>query len=287
MRKLALVAMVLLLVGGACKKKDGGSTAAEDTFTAATNAATGAANLVATASGAANCPPAPECPAAPACPTCAVCADPNALGKADLGADPTTLKVPAPPGFTFTVEKAGEYQIDAVSPDNDPLVLLYKDAERIGRDDDGGEDHNARLFAFLTPGTYTARVADVDWAAMDAKVQVAAAPAIAVAGTIKPGESLDVSAPEGESNRASSGEATLEIEAAGKYRIDADAPEDNDASMVLIRDNAVVAENDDGDGVEDAHDSRIEADLEPGTYTIRVFDRSNDAATIKVTAAAL
>ena len=106
-------------------------------------------------------------------------------------------------------------------------------------------------------------------------------------GTIKPGESLDVSAPEGESNRASSGEATLEIEAAGKYRIDADAPEDNDASMVLIRDNAVVAENDDGDGVEDAHDSRIEADLEPGTYTIRVFDRSNDAATIKVTAAAL
>ena len=210
MRTMAFLSMALLLTAGACKKKDGGSNVAEDTFNAATNVANEAANLVATAAGATNCPPPPECPAAPACPTCPECVDPTALGKTEVGGEATTVKTPAPAGLTFTVEKAGEYQIDAAATENDPAVMLYKDDERIGRDDDGGGDRNARLFAFLAPGTYTARVTEIDWQPVEAKVRVQAAAPITPAGTVKVGESLDVPVVEGPNDRESSGEVTVD-----------------------------------------------------------------------------
>lgn len=278
MRVMLMVIAVSMLFAVGCKKKD--QEAAVDVAAAATTPVSVAA---AQAAGGAACP---ACPPAPTCPECAVCPDPTVLSKAALGAEATTLKVNAPPGITFAVEKAGEYQIDAIASDKDPVVRLFKADEKIGEDDDGGADSNARLFIFLAPGEYTARVAAWDWLPLEAKVTAAAAPAFTPVGAVPVGGELEVSVPEGTDDARPIQEATLEIATAGKYRIDASAGEDNDPELTLIRDGAVLEVNDDLDSSVN-RDARIERDLEPGAYVIRVRDVRNTAGAVKVAVAAV
>jgi len=278
MRVMLMVVAVSMLFAVGCKKKD--QEAAVDVAAAATTPVSVAA---AQAAGGAACP---ACPAAPTCPECAVCPDPNALTKAALGADGATLKVAAPAGMTFTVEKAGEYQIDAKAAEGDPVLRLYKGDENVGMDDDGGVDRNSRLYTFLAAGDYVVRVSEVEWKPVEAKVTVAEAPAITAAGSVAVGAETEVTLPEGTDDVRNIQEVTLEIATAGKYRIDASAGEDFDPTLTLIKDMTIVDQNDDFDSSVN-RDARIEADLQPGTYIIRVSDVHNGAATVKVAVAAV
>ena len=281
MRVMVMVAAVSMLVVGAGCKKDKGNSVVD-----AAAAATTPVSIAAAQAGGANCP---ACPAAPACPPppeCPVCPAPDALTKADLGAEPAALKVFPPAGFSFTVDKAAEYQIDATATENDPELRLYKGDEQIGADSDSGGDRNARLYVFLAPGDYTARVSEYNWKGIDAKVKVAQAPALTPAGALTVGGELEITLVEGTPEVRNVGEATLEITAAGKYRIDAPAANDLDPVITLIRDNAVVDQNDDFDSSVD-RSARIERDLEPGTYIVRVNEAHNTAGAVKLTAAAV
>jgi len=274
-----LVAVLALSASVGCKKAK--QVAGVDVAAAATAAVEPAAV------GGANCP---ACPPAATCPTCQVCEAclpaADAVSKAELGAAPVALKVYAPPGLGFTVAKAGEYQLDATTAsENDPVLYLYKGDENIGSDDDGGGDRNARLYVFLAPGDYVARVAERAFLPLEAKVKVAAVPPMTPVGALKPGDSLDVEVLEGTSEVRPCQEVTFEVAEAGKYQLDATSGEDLDPIMTLIRDGAVVDENDDFESGGNRA-SQILRELEPGTYTIRVRDVQNRAATIKVAAAA-
>jgi hypothetical protein len=273
---LIVVAVSMMFAVG-CKKKD--QEAAVDVAAAATTPVSVAA---AQAAGGAACP---ACPAAPACPECQVCADPTALGKAEMGAE-GELKVLAPAGVAVKIDKPGEYQIDAKSSGYDPELRLYKGDELVNSDSDSGADYDALLFVFLTPGDYVARVIDAQWRTITAKVTVAEAPALESAGTLTPGNALDVTVPANDIARNATKEVTLTIETKGNYRIDATTSSDFDAEMQLIRDNAVVASDSDS-GDEGTKNARIEQELEPGTYTIRVRDWQNRETAINVAVAAV
>lgn len=280
MRVMVILAAVSMLMVGGCKKDKGNSVVD------AAAAATTPVSIAAAQAGGANCP---ACPAAPACPPppeCPVCAAPDAVSKVALGADATALKVFAPPGFGFTVEKAAEYQIDATASENDPELRLYKGDEQIATDSDSGGERNARIYAFLAPGDYVARVTEYNFRPVETKVKVAQAPALTSAGALTVGGELEVTMVEGTPEARNVQEATLEITAAGKYRIDAPAGEDVDPVLTLIRDNAVVDQNDDFDSSVD-RSARIERDLEPGTYIVRVNEAHGSAGTVKLAASAV
>jgi hypothetical protein len=272
---VVLVAVLALSTSVGCKKAQ--QAAGVDVAAAAT------VPLTTAAAGAATCP---ACPPASACPVCAACPAPDELSKVELGAEPATLKVYPPAGFSFTVAKAGEYRIDATSSLNDPVLHLYKGDESLGSDDDSGGETNARLYVFLEPGDYVARVGETSWKPLEAKVKVAAAAPMTPVGALKVGESLDVEVPEGTPDVRACQEATFEVATAGKYRLDATSGEDFDPIMTLIRDGVVVDENDDFESGGNRA-ARIERDFEPATYTVRVCDVQARAATIKVAAAAV
>ncbi|MBI5490200.1 MAG: hypothetical protein HY905_22890 [Deltaproteobacteria bacterium] len=277
MRVVAMFVAVSMLFSMNCKKKN--LEEAVDAVAAATTPVTPAA--VPTANCPA-CPAAAACPACAECAVCAVCADPMALSKAALDAE-TTLKFSPPAGLTFTVEKAGEYQIDASAGDLDPIVRLYKGEEKLGEDDDGGVDRNARLFAFLQPGEYVARVGEVNWMPCEPKVKIAAAAPFTSAGAVALGGTLEVSVPEVTDDNRGIVEATLEITEAGKYTVEAAGTGEVDAVLTLIKDNVVVAENDDFDSSVNRN-ARIEADLQPGTYVLRVTEAHDAAGTVQLSA---
>jgi hypothetical protein len=280
MRVMLIVVAVSMMFAVGCKKKD--QEAAVDVAAAATTPVSVAA---AQAAGGAACPACPAAPTCPTCPECPVCADPAALTKGALGTE-GELKVLPPAGVAFTVETAGEYQIDAKDAEGDPELRLYKGDELVASDSDSGDEYNALLFVFLTPGEYAARVIDAQWRPITAKVTIAPAPALESAGTLTPGNALDVTTAANDIARNATKEVTLTIADKGNYRIDATTSSDFDAEMQLIRDNAVVAENSDG-GDEGTKNARIEQELEPGTYTIRVRDWQNREATINIAVAAV
>jgi len=268
---------VSMLFSMSCKKKN--LEEAVDAVAAATAPVTPAA--VPTANCPA-CPAASACPACAECAVCAVCADPAALSKAAVDAE-TSLKFIPPAGLTFTVEKAGEYQIDAAAGDLDPIVRLFKGDEKLGEDDDGGVDRNARLFTFLQPDEYVVRVGEVNWMPCEPKVKIAAAAPFTSAGAVALGGQLEVSVPEATDDNRGIVEATLEITEAGKYTVEAAGAGEVDAVLTLIKDNAVVAENDDFDSSVNRN-ARIEADLQPGTYVLRVTEAHDAAGTVQLSA---
>jgi hypothetical protein len=100
--------------------------------------------------------------------------------------------------------------------------------------------------------------------------------------TIAPGATATVvHAPAGDGARAASVELTLNVAAAGTYRIDVVSSDGSvDPELSLIQHAALVAsDSDSGDGT----NAQLVRALTPGAYTLRVRDWSNRAAALTVT----
>jgi hypothetical protein len=202
------------------------------------------------------------------------------------GAPASTVEVPAVPAFNFTTTAPGEYQIDGTgTPDVQLLVL--SNGSLVAEDSDSGDGTNARVVAFLAPGTYEARVYEWRGRALTGAAQVTQLELLAPAGSVAPnGRPQAVSTPAGEYRRAASAELTLDVARAGNYRIDAttESGAGRDAELMIHRDGAVVAEDSDSG---DENNAQITHQLEPGQYRIRVRDWVNREAQINVTVTAL
>ncbi len=225
--------------------------------------------------------PAPTAPT----PVPAVPAPPTASPPGMLvpGAPPTAVEVAAVPGVTFTVAAASEYQIDATGTP-DVQLFLVQNGNVMQEDSDSGDGTNARLQTFLAPGTYEARVYEWHGRALAAAAQITALDPMPSTATLTPGTPQLVQAPAGEMRRAACAEVTLEVRAAGNYRIDATSDPSRDAQLLIHRDGSIVAEDSDSG---DANNAQITRQLEPGSYRLRVYDWMNRDAAITVTATAL
>jgi len=193
----------------------------------------------------------------------------------EIDADPAELAVPIPPSFDLEVTQPGEYQIDVVSPEEDPEIFLYLDEQRLENDNDGGEGLNARVVRFLAAGTYSIRVVEHRARPMTARVSARRLEPLTPVGRLNLGQPLQVQFPEipllqrPRNIRDAARAATLEITEEGEYTCTASASNGRDAIMALIRDGRVLGEDDDGGTGDDA---QITQRLTPGTYVVRVWD---------------
>lgn len=202
-----------------------------------------------------------------------------------VGGPAVTINSPASPGLAFTVATAAEYQIDVMGTDVDPLVYLFMGGNYLTMDDDHGDGLNSRLVAFLAPGSYEARPADLRRGAYAASVTLTLLTPMTPAGAITPGApGVVVAAPAGEYDRAASGEVTLTIATAGNYTIDAVGPGTNCDAQLLVHQNGAEVGHDSDSG--DENNARLTQALTPGAYNIRVFDWVHRACAITVSAAA-
>lgn len=196
-----------------------------------------------------------------------------------IGAPPTPAPAPAAPSLTLTLAAPAEVQIDAMGAPMDAQLMLYQGTSMITDDADSGEGVDARIVRFLAAGTYEVRVTEWRGRAMSARVATAILPPMTPVATIAPGAPpAIVQAPAGDSPRAASVELTLTITTPGSYRLDATS--DGDAELMIIRDNALVAQDSDsGEGT----NAQLTQTLTPGNYTLRVRDYRNVARAITVT----
>jgi hypothetical protein len=208
----------------------------------------------------------------------------TALSQAGLaitaGGPPVTASVPAAPTLTLTIATPSEVQIDATSTGADAQLVLTGPGVTV-EDSDGGDGVNARIITFLAPGTYEVQVWEWRGGAMTANVAAMVLPPLTAAATITPGAPpAPVTAPAGDSNRASSAEVTVTIATAGNYTIDAVGPATGcDSQLVIVRDNAEVGRDSDSG---DENNARWTGPLTPGTYGVRVYDWINRACAINV-----
>lgn len=199
-----------------------------------------------------------------------------------IGAPPAPITVPAMPTAPFTIAAAGEYQIDAMAAGADAQLFVLQNDTVIYEDGDSGDGVDARVIAFLAPGTYGARVWEYRGNPMNVRLRVSRPPAFTPVATIAPGAPPTiVNVTSGDSPRASSAEVTLTIAAAGTYRIDAVSPGAAiDPELMIIRDGAQVAT--DSDSGEGSNAQLVQA-LTPGNYTLRVRDWVSRSGAITVT----
>lgn len=208
-------------------------------------------------------------------------APPAPGGGLTVGGPPLGVEVPALPGGSLTVAAPGEFQIDATSTTNDAQLWLVQNGSVITQDSDSGEGTNARIVAFLAPGTYDIQVGEWQSRDLDAQLSVTQLGPMTAVATIAPGAPpATVQTPAGTSPREGSVEITLTIAAAGTYRIDAVCPGGAlDPEMQLIQNGGLLqADSDSGEGTS----AQIVRALEPGSYTIRVRDWINRAGAIDV-----
>lgn len=217
-------------------------------------------------------------------------AQPGATGAApgtlQLNQPPAALSVPIPPSFNFTVATAAEYQIDVSSSDGDPRVYVYQGDTLVEDNDDGGEGNNARVVRFLTPGTYSIRATEFRARAMNAQVQAQQLQALTPVGAVTLGQPLVVQFPEfsfmnlPQNDREAAKAVTLTVAAAGQYTCTATMDNERRVQMSIIQNGTVVASDDQGYTEQNAS---ITQQLQPGAYTIRVWDsirRGETRATI-------
>ncbi|MBX7193817.1 MAG: hypothetical protein K1X94_17325 [Sandaracinaceae bacterium] len=224
---------------------------------------------------------APATPTTPTTPTAPPAPAVSPPGTLVLGAPASTVAVPAVPAYTFNADHAGEYQVDATGTPDVQLLVVQGDRV-VAEDSDSGDGTNARVVAFLAPGSYEARVFEWRGRALTGATQVTALELLTPVGAIAPdGAAQTVSTPAGEYRRAASAELTLDIATAGNYRIDATTAPDagRDAEVMIHRDGVVVAEDSDSG---DANNAQITHQLEPGSYRLRVRDWVNRASQISV-----
>jgi hypothetical protein len=232
---------------------------------------------------------APAAPAAPTAPVAPVTPPPvpaSAPGTLTLGAPASTVAVPAVATFDFTTTAPGEYQVDGVGTPDVQLLLMQGDS-LVAEDGDSGDGVNARVVAFLAPGTYQARFPEWQGRALTGTAQVTQLPLMTPVGAISPGApATTVNAPAGEYRRAASAELTLTVAAPGNFRIDATTASGagRDAELMIHRDGAVVAEDSDSG---EENNAQLTQQLAAGEYRIRVRDWVNRDAQISVTVTAL
>jgi predicted nucleic acid-binding Zn-ribbon protein len=207
---------------------------------------------------------------------------PAVPGDLVINGPPQPLEVPAAPGFDLVLAQPGEIQLDAMGQPMDPQLYLSMGDQPVTSDSDSGDATDARIIRFMQPGTYAVRVMEYRSRPMTARLQAQLLPPLTPVGTIAPGQSLPVQVPEGPDDRGASREITLNIAVAASYQIDATSDADHDAQLKIIQNNAVVAEDSDSGGNRNA---RITQVLQPGTYTVRVYDYVHRAATITVSVA--
>lgn len=230
--------------------------------------------------------------------TPAVPADPSALAPATpggpnpttiaIGAAPITVNVAAAPRWTLAVAAPSELQIDALGmPADAQLSVLDANGWTVATDSDSGEGYDARLAAFLAPGTYTVRVHEYNHAAASVQVSVTQPAPFTPAAAIAPGAPpATVTTPSADWDRPASAELTITIAAAGRYRIQAAATDSGmcTSRIELIQNAASIDSNSYGGPDSSA---QLERDLTPGTYTLRVRDTIYRACTHAVSVTAI
>jgi hypothetical protein len=212
----------------------------------------------------------------------------NTPAVLQLGQPPASLAVPIPPSFNLTITEPGEYQLDVSSSgDGDPRMFVYQGDTLVEDDDDGGENTNARVVRFLTPGSYSIRVVEYRARAMTSTAQAQRLQPLAPTGTLTVGQPLVVQFPEfglfdrPENDRGASRAVTLTVAAAGQYTCTATMDNDRRVQMQLIQGGATVVASDDQGFTE--NQASITQQLQPGAYEIRVWDtiyRGETRATI-------
>jgi hypothetical protein len=229
--------------------------------------------------------PAPTDPTAAPAPASPSGPNPTAI---TVGAAPITVSTTAAPRWTFAVAAPGEYQFDAVGmPADAQLTLLDDNGWTVSSDSDSGDGLNARLATFLAAGSYTVRVNEYNHAAATVQVSVTQPAAFTPVATIAPGAPpTTVTTPSADWDRPSSAEVTINVAAAGRYRINAAA---TDGSMCtsrieLIQNAASINSNSYGGPDSSA---QLEVDMSPGAYTLRVRDTIYRACTHSVTVTAI
>ena len=192
----------------------------------------------------------------------------SSTGSMLVGADPLMVHVDGAPSVILEIEEAGEYQIDAQGT-LDASMLLYRDEQLLGEDDDSGEGTNARLVLSLEPGTYTVVLREHRGRPMAVQLQARRLSPLPTVGSVAPGQEVTVQVPSAGNARAASREIALTIAEADDYQLDATSPGDRDAELALVQDGHLIQQDSDsGDG----YNARIRARLEPGTYALRVWD---------------
>lgn len=164
------------------------------------------------------------------------------------------------------VGEAALYTIDLSSDAFD--TVLEVEGERFSRrDDDGGDGTNSRVEALLQPGTYTLRVQAFGGGDSHGvyTLAVSSRPApdrgqVVNEGPLSLGEAVVGWLEAGSPNRY-----TFQVESAGSYIIDVGS--DDFDTVVALEGRGVSLEDDDGGA---GTDSRLQADLPVGTYTVEV-----------------
>jgi hypothetical protein len=201
-----------------------------------------------------------------------------------IGAPAVTVTVAAAPRWTFTVAAPGEFQFDAIGmPADAQLSLLDSNGWAVTSDGDSGDALNARLAAFLAPGTYTVRVNEYNHAAATVQVSVTQLAPMTPVATIAPGAPpTTVTTPAGDWDRPSSAEVAITITTPGNYRINAAATNSTmcTSRIELIQNNASITSNSYGGPDSSA---QIDQAMTPGTYTLRIRDTIYRACTHSVT----
>ena len=199
-----------------------------------------------------------------------------------VGAPPISIVLAAAPRWSFVVETAGEYEIDATAPapQNVQLAVLDERGWSIASDGDSGDAANARVATFLRPGTYFVRVSEEHHRAADVEVTATALDPLPSMATITPGTpATSVASPAGDWHRAASVEVAITIATAGTYRIHAQGGVDCTSEMELLQDDGVLAENSYGGPNGSA---QIDQPMQPGSYTLRLRDTIDRACTHSV-----
>lgn len=215
-------------------------------------------------------------------------ASPTPAAALNVGTPTTGFFAPALPvdtdgkpyvDYQLAVSTAGTYRFDLVSSNPgvyDPYIRLMQGTNELAHDDDGGEGLNSQLSHSLQPGTYTVRVTRFGSGQVTAPTPftLTVSPATAggtaravtvgtpVTGAFTPGLPTD-------QHSKPYLDYQLTITAAGTYQINLVSSNTSvyDPYLRLMQGTNELAHDDDGAG---NLQSRIQHQLQPGSYTIRV-----------------
>ena len=232
--------------------------------------------------------------AEPVAPEGVAAAQPAAGGGAPValtvGQAPAPLNVPTPPSFNIENATAAEYQLDIVASSGDPKAFLYQGETQVESNDDGGEGYNSRIVRFLSPGSYSLRVTELNARPLSVTGQVQQLQPPTPVGALTLGTPLAIEFPDvGFMNRPSNDReaakaVTLTVAAAGQYTCTATMTGDSyRPKLQIISNGAVVASGE--QGYRDSNAS-ITQQLQPGTYEVRVWEalyRDETRATLTCT----
>lgn len=260
MKTRAILGSSALLLLAACGNKS------EETPAAAPGAAQGA-------------------PAAQAAPAAA--ANPTSIAPGQT----QTLSLPALPTLNFVVTEAGSYTIDVDGAGRDPVVTIYNGDQAVARDDDGGEERNARLTHDLQPGSY--RVVVLEYAGRAMVARVTASRANAGGGKNPPGAPAAAAAPAAPAipgtlvlgvpqtlTVAETPALALTLTEPTHVRLDVSGGDEDPVTAIFNGDQLIERDDDGGDNL----NSRITQRLQPGAYRIVVLEYKGHAMRAQVAA---